>query len=228
MSTRLFVFVAAMLMLSEYISAQELRPTASMVYKHCGALPITSGQDFERLQVVAKRVAGGSESGIPIVLIDSGVINAWTARMDGRRSVVCIPLALVEWQQGADGELAFIVGHEIGHALDNSCRTIEGRRRLARKSHSLGALLFGSSNGDEAGDLRKCELRADGLGLERLTRAGYDPQDAVNAFERLRALRRDKRKGVLGRMAAIGSDHPITSDRIHHLKRLIAATEAAR
>jgi predicted Zn-dependent protease len=196
---------------------------STLVLRHCGAPQVTTGAEVERLHAVSKKVVGAAESTrVKIVLIDSMQINAWTARVDVSRTLICIPITLVQWQQGAEGELAFVVGHEIGHTTDESCSTSAARSQMAQKSHSVGALLFGPSSGNERGDQRKCELRADAIGLDLMVRAGYGPEGAVAAFERLRAWHRDHRKGLFGRMVALGDDHPITSDRIRQLKRLIA------
>lgn len=193
------------------------------VLQHCGARRISEGEDYERVSRIAHQLLKLDQHPAPdVVLINSEVINAWTVNLDEVHAIVCIPLGLVRWQEDADGELAFIIGHELGHAWDEGCKTSAGRSRIARKSHSFGALLFGPSPGDELGDQRNCELRADAAGLRSLVRAHYNPWDAVTSFERMQELQKDRRSGVFGRLAATGSDHPITSDRIRQLKKLIA------
>ena len=190
---------------------------------HCGAREIASGDEFDRVQRVSKRLLSVSTGpSVEIVLIDSKVINAWSLNLGPGQGLVCIPIGLVRWQEDADGELAFIVGHELGHAWDESCKTFSGRARLSKKSFSLGKILFGASEGDEVGDQRTCEYRADAIGLQLLARAQYRAEDAITAFQRLQEHQHDRRKGVLGRLAAMGSDHPITSDRIRRLKQLLA------
>jgi beta-barrel assembly-enhancing protease len=192
------------------------------VLHFCGAPLVTSGEEFERVSRIARRLSAElPQQEVDIVLIDSRVVNAWTVNLPRRPSLVCIPTGLVRWQTDADGELAFIIGHELGHARDESCKTRSGRARLASRSHSLAAILFGPSQGDELGDLRGCEFRADAFGLELLTRTGFNPADAVTAFERLQQLQRDHRRGIFARLSALGSDHPITADRIDRLRSLI-------
>ncbi len=213
-------FVLLWLVLAVRLYGQNLAPNT--VSKYCGAQVIATGEEFDRLQRVSKRLlSAASREQVEIVLIDSLVVNAWSINLGATHSLVCIPIGLVKWQQDADGELAFIVGHELGHAWDDSCKTVSGRGRLAKKSHSLGALLFGPSDGNEVGDQRICEFRADAIGLQLLANAHYNAADAITAFERLQEFQHDHRQGVLGRLSAMGSDHPITSDRIHKLKQII-------
>ena len=221
------LFAAALtLLLSSGASAQLFHGDPLYIEQYCEAPAITSGEEFDQLQRVAAKMLPSQSANVEIALIDSRIINAWTVYLNPEQSLICIPTGLVRWQEKAEGELAFIVGHEIGHAGDDTCKSARGRARLASKSRSLVTLLFGPSDGEEAGDQRSCELRADALGLELLVRAEYAATDAIAAFERMRRYSGDRRHGVLGRLVAIGEDHPITSDRIRRIKSIIAKNPA--
>jgi Zn-dependent protease with chaperone function len=56
-----------------------------------------------------------------------------------------------------------------------------------------------------------------------MTRAGYDPNDAVTALAEISIYLGDTSAGPFARLAALGKDHPITPDRIRHIRKLIAS-----
>jgi len=81
--------------------------------------------------------------------------------------------------------------------------------------------LFGGEQREAIQEQRTCEARADEIGFRIFTAAGYNPFDAAGAFGRIEMLLGDTSTGVLGRLAALGSDHPITPDRIRHMRALL-------
>ena|SRR5436309_16115284 len=124
---------------------------------------------------------------------------------------------------GSDGELAFVVGHELGHAVDDVCKTDDGRAQLVgprpgRLASVLGALLDESrpANAQQA-----CEARADEIGFNLLTRSGYNAFDAAGAFGRLEMYSGDTGTGLLARFTAMSQNHPMTPDRISHMRALL-------
>jgi predicted Zn-dependent protease len=92
-------------------------------------------------------------------------------------------------------------------------------------SSALGALLGGGQGAAAATQLatqRSCEARADAIGFHIFTASGYNPFDAAGAFGRLEMYMGDNSTGVFARLAAMGSNHPMTPDRIKHMRfRLI-------
>jgi predicted Zn-dependent protease len=68
---------------------------------------------------------------------------------------------------------------------------------------------------------RTNEASADEIGFAIFTAAGYKPFDAAGAFGRLETRLGDRSTGILGRLAAMGSDHPMTPDRIRHMRALV-------
>jgi Zn-dependent protease with chaperone function len=197
----------------------------AMVQQYCSASQVTSGADFDKVTAIALRLAATNPD-IHIAVANSSLINAWEVDISSETSLICIPVALVHFMEGEEGELAFILAHEVGHAIDDRCRTLKGRSRVAEHS-GMGyvlAILFGHSAGDEAGDQRACEARADELGFNLMTRAGYDPNDAAAAFQRFsdRSALPATAPLFFARLAALGKDHPITPDRIYHVHKLIA------
>lgn len=195
-----------------------------VIVRHfCRASHLTSGPEYQAVKTVVQRLAIHNPR-IHIAVANSPLVNAWDVEISSEASLICIPVALVRFMGNSEGELAFMVAHEIGHATDDQCKNLRDRGRAADRSKSgaVFGMLFGPSNGDGARDQRTCESRADELGLRLMTQAGYDPEDAAAAFERLSIYLGDTSTGPLARLAALGKDHPITPDRVRHMRKLIA------
>lgn len=166
----------------------------------------------------AERLISAFKSAFPndrvlITLASSNVINAWTeydwSQGTDRRHValVCVPTAMVDFM-GDEDELAFIIAHELGHATDEGCRAYASMPRANKAV---------------------CEIRADEIGYKLLRAAGYSPYAAAGAFGRLEMYYGDTHTGLTGMFQQMSSDHPITPNRIDHMRRmLIQETRAAR
>jgi predicted Zn-dependent protease len=157
---------------------------------------------------------------IDLAVVDSAVLNAWANYLNPRFTLICVPTAFVRFMGDSEGEMAFIYAHETGHALDDTCKSDTGRAQIASQTLSgeLSSLLGGSGRSALA-EQRVCETRADEIGFRVFTAAGYNPFDAAGGFGRLEMYLGDS--GFLGRLAALGSDHPMTADRIHHMRALL-------
>jgi Zn-dependent protease with chaperone function len=192
-----------------------------MLRRFCEAPPISTGAEVEQVAAIAHSL--GNNPRITIVVSNSLLLNAWDVEVSAVSSLICIPIGLVHFMGSDEGELAFILGHEIGHATDNRCKSLSARARVADQSGAGIALgiLLGHGSGDGARDQRVCESRADELGLKLMAQAGYNPEDAATALGRLSAYEGDS-AGLFARLAALGNEHPITSDRIRHIRKLIA------
>ena len=186
---------------------------------YCLGREIKSGAEFDEVASITKRLAV-VDPRIRVAVAMNPMINAW--EVPGT-ALICVPVAFVHFME-SDGELAFMIGHEMGHAIDKRCDDPASRAQIADQSASgaLLGLLFGRGSGDGARDQRACESRADELGLSLMTRAGYDPEDAVLALKRLSSYVGDTGTGPIARLAALGDDHPITADRVRHVRKLIA------
>jgi predicted Zn-dependent protease len=195
-----------------------------MVEQFCHASQITDGTEFDALTATALRLAHASRH-IHFAVINSPLINAWDVNLSAGVSLICIPAALVQFMGGEDGELAFILAHEIGHATDKRCKTLKARFRVAPL-----ATLLGQISGDGAGGQKASDARADELGVNLMTRAGYDPNDAAVALQRISDTTglSTTEPALFARLEALGEDHPITPDRVHHIRKVIAHAASCR
>ncbi|HYF52719.1 MAG TPA: M48 family metallopeptidase [Salinarimonas sp.] len=129
-----------------------------------------------------------------------------------------------------DGELAAVIGHEIGHLQAEHSRerlTAEFARGWVQQVVgfvlNLGDVPFGAEIaallgvGVEFGVMRPYsrnqELEADRLGLATMARAGYDPADAVSLWRRMESMG--------GGGPAILSTHPAPAARIKAIEAAI-------
>lgn len=137
----------------------------------------------------------------------------------------------------SESELAGVIGHEVGHVTQRHiARMLEqGQSSWAM---TLGSILLallaaragGSSGGDAAmgimmgtqaamiqkqlGYSRDAEREADRVGLESLTKAGFDPRGMEDFFERLQQNNRWYESASL----AYVSTHPMTSERMSDMQ----------
>ena len=149
------------------------------------------------------------------IIDDPKTVNAWC--MPGGKMAVYTGILPVT--KDATG-LAVVMGHEIGHAV--------ARHGTERISQQYGAeLLLGYLAGDYAnlaGPIaqlavfmpwgRKQELEADHIGLMYMARAGYDPRQAVEFWERMAS-------GSQGAPPELLSTHPSDAHRIEQLQQLM-------
>jgi putative metalloprotease len=122
----------------------------------------------------------------------------------------------------SDQELLFVIGHEIGHVVEEHVRekmavALAGsalRKGLASQENIVGALAR-SALGDFVQRLvnaqfsQEEEEQADDYALEFMRREGYDPEGAVSALEKL---------GGLGKGHTFLSSHPAPEARSERLR----------
>ena len=128
-------------------------------------------------------------------VISSPQVNAFV--MPGGKIMVYSGLA--NQLKLSDDELAFVLGHEMAHALREHSREQVSQAAAAQTAIGLGAALLGLGQG--AASLanigyeafiatrfsRTDENEADRLGLELAARAGYDPHAALAVWQKMAA-----------------------------------------
>jgi putative metalloprotease len=129
-----------------------------------------------------------------------------------------------------DGELRFVIGHEMGHIVKNHIRkkvqigyaTSAVRKGIASQSGAAGDIAR-SATGDFAQTLMNArfsqheEKEADDYGLEFLKRESFDPLDAVGALRKIAGL---------GGNHSFLSSHPDPALRADRLKARLAGKTA--
>lgn len=132
-----------------------------------------------------------------------------------------------------ESELAGVMGHEIAHVLQrHQARGINAQKgsTLLQLAGLVAAVLAARSNSSSSGQMaeaaittsmaityqnqlnysRDFEREADRLGIQVMTRAGFDPNGMVGFFERmLRANRHNE-----GKAPGYLQTHPLTTERI--------------
>lgn len=232
-ASRLVCLCAGLLAALPWSAACPAAPATGVpnVQRGCGYPEVTKGTERAELTRIEERlspvVKDDGRHHIYVALVHSNIINSWELSLDATHYMVCIPVGMVRFMGDAEGELAFVVSHETGHALDDQCRTAEGRLAVAKSEGSLGVVVgewLGSKQRayqlSRLAQEQGCEQRADQIGFLIFTQAGYNPFDAAGAFGRLEMYSGDT-GGVLSQVKALTSGHPMTADRISHMRELL-------
>lgn len=125
-------------------------------------------------------------------------------------------------------ELAGVVAHEISHVVARHViKQIETQQEIG----AIGSILLGQkpgaieqllaqiiAGGAMARFSRADEKKADNLGLQFMTAAGYDPHGMLDMFQKLLSLE----KGGNSSVTRFFADHPGTQDRINDISARIA------
>lgn len=134
------------------------------------------------------------------VIVDDKTLNAW-----------CLPGGKIAFYTGIfpvlqdEAGMAFVMGHEVAHALlHHGAERMSQTMATEGAASLLGAVLSSKDPMIQQGALaafgaatnvgvllpfsRKHESEADGVGLELMARAGYDPQASVEVWKRMQAL----------------------------------------
>jgi len=160
-------------------------------------------------------------------LVDSKEVNAWC--MPGGKIVVYTGLLPISQNEAA---LAVVLGHEIAHALAHhgnermsqaslqqlggvALQTAVANKSAAAQNVLLSAYGIGSNVGALLPFSRKQELEADHYGLIFAAMAGYNPQEAIALWERMKAAAGDSKP------PEILSTHPAEDTRIQKLREMM-------
>ena len=154
-------------------------------------------------------------------VIKEDTINAWC--MPGGKIVVYT--GIIDALKLTDGELAAIMGHEISHALKEHSREQASKQALSSIGVSIiseiagfgdlgyTVLALGAQYGLTLPFSRKCETEADNMGTELMARAGYDPHEAINVWNKMNRLGGSSTPQIL-------STHPSNDTRIKNLTEI--------
>jgi hypothetical protein len=187
----------------------------------------------EYVNRVGQNLVRNSDAKVPftIKVVDSDVINAMA--LPGGFFYVNSGLILAA---DNEAELAGVMAHEIAHVAARHTTRQLTRYQFINYA-SLPLIFVGGGIGLAAREAagigipmtflkfsRGFEAEADYLGIQYMYKAGYDPNEFVNFFEKIQA--QEKKKP--GSMAKVFTDHPQTPDRITKSQEEIATILPAK
>ncbi|MCS4534747.1 M48 family metallopeptidase [Neisseria montereyensis] len=185
---------------------------------------------FNRLKPYAERA---NQTGVPfnwqMNVIRSDEMNAWA--MPGGKMAVYT--GMVERLNLTDDEIAAIVGHEMTHALLEHSKKAIGQQVLTNLAVSVGGSLVASQTGVSQDTIglsssllsqygvnmpfsRSQEREADAGGVRLMAQAGYNPQAAINVWEKMNRLNDNNNA-----LNAITSSHPTNNARMQAIRNML-------
>jgi predicted Zn-dependent protease len=187
----------------------------------------------EYVNRVGQNLVRNSDAKVPftIKVVDSDVINAMA--LPGGFFYVNSGLILAA---DDEAELAGVMAHEIAHVAARHTTRQMTRGQIVNYA-TLPLIFIGGGIGLAAREAagiglpltflkfsRGFEAEADYLGIQYMYKAGYDPNELVNFFEKVQA--QEKKKP--GSMSKVFADHPQTPDRISKSQEEIATILPAK
>ncbi len=186
-------------------------------------------QIFARLLPEAKKVSSeANDWNWEVHVVSTNEINAWC--MAGGK--IAVFTGLVKQLNTTDDELAFVIAHEIGHALGGHTAAEHSMQILT----NIGLLTYNSKHAnnpqlqEKVQSLSKLlvtlpysrieETQADKIGLDLMTRAGYVPEASISVWEKWIKLGGQQ-------VPEFQSGHPSHENRIATLKGLINTVKTA-
>ena len=173
------------------------------------------------IKSIVCRLAGPHCPGIRIYVMQTPYFNASMAP----NGVMQVWTGLILRSQN-EAQLAYVLGHEIGHYLRR--HSVQMWRDIRNKSDILA--VFSVATGGYGAPLaqlvaiasiyaysRDNEREADEVGFELMVKAGYDPREASLIWE---ALLKEKQASNESTPSIFFATHPSTEERIETLKEL--------
>src|SRR5579871_4149839 len=181
----------------------------------------------EYVNRTGQNLVRNSDAKVPFTfqVIDADAPNAFS--LPG--GFVFVNTGLIELAEEED-ELAGAVAHEIAHVAARHSTRQATKSELANLGTIPLSVLLGGWGGYAVRQgasvvvpmtflsfSRRDESEADYLGVQYMYAAGYDPNGAINIFERLEALNRRQP----GRVSRLFSTHPMDGQRIRNAQKEI-------
>jgi predicted Zn-dependent protease len=205
------------------LGRQAYKEVLSNPQEYGRVLPADS-PDVRRVREIARRIiqAAGIEPLQREINLRKGYRFEWEVNVLDNKQVnaFCLPGGKMVVFEGIlpvaqnDDQLATVISHEMSHALAH-----HSSERVARREFSTGGPGGFWSKGYERAD----EAEADKIGLFLMTFAGYDPDQAVQFWERMQRASGNQR-----RLPEILSDHPSDAHRIQAMREWVPRAKAAK
>ena len=201
----------------------------------------------EMVTRVGKKIAAATEAYLKANGMESEIKNfQWEFNLvkDNQVNAFCMPGGKIVVYEGllplvaSDDELAVVVGHEVAHAvakhsnerMSQQLMTQYGAAILGQAVNNKSAAVqtlastvygVGAQYGVMLPFSRKHESDADYMGLVFMAMAGYNPEVAVNFWQKMSA-------GKGGSTPEFMSTHPSDATRINDIKRYLPEIEKYR
>ena len=193
---------------------------------------------------VGKKIAAATEQYLKNNGLESEIKNfSWEFNLvkDDQVNAFCMPGGKIVVYEGlmqlvdSDDELAVVVGHEVAHAVAKHSNERMSQQLMAQ----YGAQIIGQALSNKSAAVqqignsvyglgaqygvmlpfsRKHESEADYMGLVFMTMAGYNPEVAVNFWQKLSA-------GKSGATPEFMSTHPSDATRISDIQKYLPELE---
>lgn len=226
---------------ADLVPAEQIEQRAALAYQQMrsnasaqGALAQEGHPKLVRLQAIAKRLlphaARYNERAAQwrweVSLIGSQALNAFA--MPGGK--IAFYTGIIERLHLTDDEIAFVMGHEIAHALREHGRERQGKAMIAQ-GLTIGASILSQvmGYGDLGGQVargvsgvtmlkfsRDDESEADLLGMDLSARAGYNPMAGISLWEKMASA-----SGGQGTPPQWLSTHPSHDSRIADIRKAL-------
>lgn len=190
----------------------------------------------QRLRTVGQRIVQASDSSIPASQWEFVVFA------DKQLNAFALPGGHVGFYEGIfrlmenDAQVAAVLGHEVGHVVARHSAQRIGASQASQLGMSALQIALGAGDVAFANELaallgagvqygvilpysRAQELEADRLGLRYMARAGYDPAEALQFWQRMASAGGAKPPAFL-------STHPSDAQRIAQLREALPEAQA--
>jgi predicted Zn-dependent protease len=195
----------------------------------CAVNPVTGKREFHLVKVTEKEeIDLGRKSYVPIVQQEGGFyrdsnLEAYVQSVGEKLVVVNRGLLIA---LSSEGELAAVLGHEIGHATARHS-VAAYQRALGLNLALLGVAVAGGSGATmqlssigagllQSGFSREQERESDYLGIDYMVKAKYDPRGAIDLQEYF-FQEFEKGKSSLW-IEGLFRTHPFSRERLENVK----------
>jgi len=161
--------------------------------------------------------------GVGLTVVESEEINAFSALEE---SEIIITTAMLDIIGDSEGQLAFVLGHEIGH-LSLWNEDIDENNVIDFVSEFTGTEVLELILKVEEFNLRSqfLEYIADGIAIECMQETGYDALDAGAFFGKMQ-LKFGTTDPTLRAQFPFLDTHPYFEDRIENIRNVLFLTES--
>jgi predicted Zn-dependent protease len=201
-----------------------------------GKVPRSADANAQRnLEAIGRKIADASSQtnlDWEFVLFDSAEVNAFV--LPGGK--VGFYQGLVDLA-GADGAVAAVMGHEVGHVMGRHAAERMSQQMAVQVGMQIAAAALSEEYGQYASDIagalgmgvmygvilpysRKHEYEADRLGVELMDKAGFDPGDAAEFWQKM-----IQQGAGQAKLPAWASTHPADEDRLAALNAVISSLQ---